>query len=107
MTTWHRFGEFPSISTEYVQVQVDAISRGRRVNLSALGVQFAYTTETAEPGVGDWVPGTWENLNGTYLAQWLIGPGGTPIPEGDWLVWIRVVSNPEQPIRPVGLVRIT
>ncbi len=105
--TYYRFGAIPSASTEYVQVEVSARNSGRSVNLSTLAVWFAFVPEGDEPGPGDWVAGSWEVLNRTYLAQCLVGPDGHPVPEGDWVVWVRMVANPEKPARDVGMLRIT
>lgn len=105
----HRFASIPGLSTEYVTVEVEARRRGRRVNLTSTAVQFAFTAEGSEPGVGDWHAGVWEALNGTYLAMCLVGPGagGVPLGDGRWLAWVRVVSNPEQPARLLGILEVT
>lgn len=105
--TYYRFGEVSSMSTEYVQVDVEARHNGRPHNLSTTAVWFAFVPEGIDPGPGNWVPGSWEVLNRTYVAQCLIGPGGNPVAEGDWVVWVRVIANPEVPVRPVGLLRVT
>lgn len=107
--TFYRFAEVPSITRESIEVEVEARDRlgGRRVNLASTGVYFAFVAEDAEPRENDWKPGSWEVLNGTYLARFLVGGDGVPLDPGDWVVWIRVVSNPEQPARPLGILRVT
>lgn len=105
--TLYRFAEIPSISREYITVEVEARRHGRRLDLNGTGVQFAFVPAGEEPGVGDWVAGDWESVQGVYLARCMVGPGGANPGAGDWVAWIRVVSNPEQPARVLGILRVT
>lgn len=105
--TLYLFAELPRISTEYLQVEVEARDRGRRANLLGTGLWFAFAPEGVEPGLNDWHPGQWQSLNGTYVARCLIGAPPVVLDPGEWVVWVRVVANPEQPARAVGMLKIT
>lgn len=99
--------EVPAISTEYVRAIVEGYEGGRLIDPTIMGVQFAFTLG-ANPGLNDWANGTWDNANGTYFARGLFGPGaGRPLAPGDWTVWLRIISNPEQPARRLGVLRTT
>lgn len=99
-----------SLSTEYVQVPVSATAAGVPVNPTSDQVQFAFMP-TGNPAGADWHLGSWETIApDTYLAQILVGPGsgGIPLAAGTtYQIWVKVTDNPEQPVRQVGLLKIT
>lgn len=76
----------------------------------AVFLAFMASPPAADPGAGDWHPGTWDvPAVGVYLAQCLVGPdnGGVALGRGDYVIWARVVDNPEIPTEAVDLLRIT
>lgn len=97
---------------EYVRVPVFASVNGQPVNPVAYVVQMAFlTSDTASPSSGDWVAASWDtavNPITTYVAQCLVGTGGTiALPVGFYYVWIKVTASPEAPVRSVGTLQIT
>jgi hypothetical protein len=81
-------------------------------NPTADVVEFAFT----EPGTSvigaQWWTGSWVSSESTgsngYLAQCLVGPGGTTqLPPGSYQVWVQVTDNPEIPVLPAYLLTIT
>ncbi len=81
---------------------------GLLVDPTTLGVWFAFMAEGVDPGIGDWVAGNWDRANQTFFARGLYGPGTDAVlTPGDWVVWLRIVANPEQPARMLGILRIT
>jgi hypothetical protein len=97
-----------SLSTEYLQVPVSIIASGTTVNPTSDVVQFAFM-KAGKPGSSDWHIGSWDTAPGGYLAQCLVGPGagGTVLALGTYQIWLKIVDNPEVPVRPVGLLAIT
>jgi hypothetical protein len=101
----------PSLSTEPIQVSVSATVNGSAINLTSDTVQFAFTSGVS-PGPTDWHNGTWEALSyagsTVYIAECQIGPGSAvPLAVGTWTVWVKVIDNPDVPVRQVGLLQIT
>ena len=77
-------------------------------------LQFAFKPLGTDPGPSDWFgspTASWvpETLNGQYLAQCLIGPanGGVALAIGSYVVWLKVVDNPEIPVFQAGVLNIT
>lgn len=100
--------EVPSVSTEYVRAIVYGYESGEQVDPTDLGVWFAFLPEGVSPGLNDWTQGNWDHANQTYFARGLYGPeSDVPLDPGDWIVWVRIVSNPERPARRLGILRIT
>lgn len=98
----------PSVSTEYVVAEVEGFERGRPVNPTNMGVWFAYTQDEDTPGLNDWHQGDWDVAHRTYFARGLFGPESeVTLAPGDWVVWLRLVANPERPARRLGLLRVT
>ena len=104
------------LTVEYVRVIVEGWVNGSQVNPTTFGVQFAFTDVVpgaAEetwplPTENDWVTGSWETSNKTYMARGLFGPGtAAALAPGDHVVWCRVISNPEEPVRRLAILRIT
>jgi hypothetical protein len=81
---------------------------------SALGDPTAYTVEAAFAPLADPTPGTWcaatwvqDAPVGTYVAQCLVGPGGTiQLDVGDYVCYLRITANPEIPVLQAGALSI-
>ncbi len=73
-------------------------------------VQFAFKPIGVDPGPSDWVTGSWvpQTLNGQYLAQCLVGPenGGVSLAIGSYVVWMKVIDNPEIPVFQAGVLNV-
>lgn len=97
-----------SLSTIYVQVAVSATISGVLYNPTSDVVQMAFMTGTKKPGVSDWKTGSWETVPGpTYFAQVLVGPSGTvALTVGQYMVWLKIVDNPEVPVASVGTLTV-
>ncbi|MFD9632843.1 hypothetical protein [Streptomyces violascens] len=102
-----------SLSLEYVQVPVTAMVGGNPLNPTGDVVQFAFLPDKVQPGSGDWKAGSWDGAQprppgNAYLAQCLVGPGGTvTLTPGTYTVWIKVMDSPEVPVINVDLLTIT
>lgn len=105
-----------SLSLQYVQAAVTATVGGNPLNPTTDVVQFAFTTGGANPVnpvSGDWKTGSWDGAQprppgNAYLAQCLVGPGGTvALTPGIYTMWIKVLDSPETPVINVGLLTIT
>lgn len=86
--------EIVSLSKEYVYVPVKA-----GVDLAALPVEVALTTNGAEPVGADWRTAAWDQGR----ARVLVGP----LPDGRYSVWVRVTATPEVPVMKAGLLDVT
>ena len=95
------------LSTEDVQVDVEA--DGGSYDPTADAVAFAFMV-AGDPGSGDWHAGGWGTPlePGVYPAQCLVGPGagGVPLALNTYAIWVRIVDNPEIPVRKAGLLVI-
>lgn len=103
---------FPAVSLEYVRVPVLALVGGVPVNPVGDTVRMAFLSlETSTPSSGDWQTASWDTApttGGRYLAQCLVGPGGTiTLTAGTWWVWIKITDTPEVPIRQAGFIVVT
>ncbi len=91
-----------SLSRQYVNVPVTAPA-----DPTANVVQMAFT-DGSEPGDTDWVSGSWEKVGSRYRARALVGPGGDKVlPNGSYVVWLRVTAAPEAPVFKAGLLIVT
>jgi hypothetical protein len=98
------------LSLQYIQVQVLATVLGAPIDPTSDVVQFAFTLNGANPGT--WSTGSWASdaplANGAYIAQCLVGPGGTvTLTRGTWTTWIKVTDDPEIPVITAGELQIT
>lgn len=94
-----------ALSLEYVRVPVYAKEAGATVDPTGLTVQMAFTTTT--PVTGDWKSASWETDAttdpDTYYARCLVGPAGTiTLSAGTYLVWVKITSSPEIPVKFAG-----
>jgi hypothetical protein len=101
-----------SLTTEYVRVPVRVREEGVFVDPTDEDVELAYTVfanPPTEPEESDWVAGSWETDNGRYFARVLTGPEDGDVDPGDgtWHLWVRVMRDPETPVRLSGTVVIT
>lgn len=100
-----------ALSTQYVQVRVQAVSPAGVYDPTADTVAFAFT-EAAPPFAGPsaWNTGRWATYPGPqYWAQVLIGPanGGIVLAYGTWLGWVKITDNPEIPVLQPFQIQIT
>jgi hypothetical protein len=77
-------------------------------DLSTSGAQVAMKAAGDRPVVEDWATGTLVQENGVWWVRVLVGPGGDiTLTPGDWQEWVRILDNPEQPLRKPGVLVIT
>jgi len=98
-----------SLSLAYVQVDVTAKAAGVIYDPTSDVVQFAFPVVGTDPVGGDWQTGSWTTDVGTgrYLAQCLVGPGGTvTLDRGTYAVWVKITDSPEVPVMQVGAIQI-
>lgn len=100
-----------ALSTQYVQVLVQAAGVSGPYNPTGDAVAFAFTPDSLPPAAPSaWVTGSWVTYPGPqYWAQVLIGPanGGTILAAGAWQCWLKITDNPEVPVLQPFLVQIT
>jgi hypothetical protein len=101
-----------ALSLQYVQASVTTTAEGTAVNPTGDVVAFAFTAVGAKPASGDWQVGSWDGTtpraDGSYVAQCLVGPGGTiALTVAKYMMWVRVTDNPEIPVIDVGVLSIT
>jgi hypothetical protein len=103
------------LSTEFIKVKVTATVNGNAAyNPTVDVVYFAFVAREAEPQNSDWVVGRWETEtlvtpNGTvhiYRALGLIGPTAKVLARGVYDVYVKIVDNPEIPVRYVGILEV-
>ncbi|RCH70454.1 hypothetical protein DT019_02915 [Streptomyces sp. SDr-06] len=100
-------------SLQYVQASVIATVGGNPLNPTGDVVQFAFLTGSGTPTGPDWKAGSWDGTQprppgNAYLAQCLVGPGGTvTLTPGTYTIWIKIMDSPEIPVINVGLLTIT
>lgn len=102
------------LSKEMVNFHVSASLAGQVVNPTsapAKTVDVAFLTNSrGEPVSGDWKAASWDTtVIGTYVAQCLVGPGGTFVPvAGRYYTWVRITdtASSETVIRQVGTLYI-
>ena len=98
------------LSTAYVIVPVLATTTSGPEDPTGDPVEFAFKAAGADPGMSDWIGGSWVDgtLNGTYLAQCLVGPeGGAVLALGSYVVWTKITDDPEVPVLQAGVLTIT
>lgn len=100
-----------ALSTQYVQTPVRAFQQGQPYNPTGDAVVMAFIAGFGEPGNTDWKTASWAwttAINGYYIAQCLVGPGGTiTLAQGTYAVWIKITDNPEIPVINTGSLTIT
>jgi hypothetical protein len=93
------------LSLETLRFPVFADSGGAIHNPTGAVVELAFIPEAAtNPAGGDWTAGGWDStVIGTYVATFLVGPGGAKaLAPGTYYVWIRITEAPEAVVREVG-----
>ena len=96
-------------SLEYVRVRVRAKKQGVVYNPTVSDVEFAFTGKGGLTAQTTWVPGVWETDGSDHYAMCLVGPGPNSAVEldtGNYKVWVRVVDNPEQPVKESGMLEV-
>ena len=76
-------------------------------------VQFAYLAAGSNPPAsGDWFAGVWEAdplPTGEWVAKALLGPGpgGHPLAQGMYDVWVKITDSPTIPVYQIGTLTVT
>lgn len=99
------------LSTEPVQVLVEAIDADGAYDPTADVVQFAFTNAGAYPAAqpSQWHTGSWVTFpGGQYWAQVIVGPqnGGVALATGTWALWVKVTDDPAVPVMQPCLLQI-
>jgi hypothetical protein len=99
-------------SRQFVRAVVTPIVGGQPYNPTADVVAFAFTEPGASALGVQWFSAEWASSESTgsggYLAQCLVGPGGTvQLAPGSYQVWVMVTDNPEIPVLPAYLLTIS
>ena len=100
------------LATQYVLVPVSATKNGAAYNPTADTVQFAFMSNPVQqPGVSDWVSGSWEtvatNVLYPYNARCLVGPtGSTVLTLGTYVMYVKITDSPEIPVETAGQLTI-
>ena len=101
------------LSTEYILIPVSVTIAGQPYNPGSDTVQFAFMPNAVQqPAGGDWVNGSWEtvptNFIYPYNAKCLVGPSGaTVLTLGTYAVYLKIIDNPEIPVRACAQLTIT
>jgi hypothetical protein len=99
------------LSTQYVQVPVEAIISGAAYNPTGDIVRMAFMSGWALPEDSDWLAASWSDSTapGIYLAQCLVGPqnGGKDLGPGTYAIWVQITDSPEIPVFTPGSLVIT
>lgn len=99
-------------SLENIRYEVRATRLGASYDPSSDVVEFGFTpgTDTTVPPAST-VDGAWEVIgtgaNTRYYAVCLVGPGGTTLTAGEYVVWLRIGDDPQVPYNPVNILTIT
>jgi hypothetical protein len=113
------FDPIAAISLEFISAGITPMLS--RADPTGDVVQFAFEAvdppgrlgpPSTSPSAPDWKTGRW--LTGsasgpvtTYVAQCLVGPGGTTtLTPGDWDVWVTFTDNPEIPAKWCGVLTV-
>lgn len=99
-----------SLSTEYVQVPIQAVVNGAPYDPTGDPVFMAFVPVGISNYPVSWFGGSWSTtVQGNFLAQCLVGPGagGVVLAPGFYTVWVKITDSPEVPVKPVGTVQIT
>lgn len=100
------------LSTQYVFIPVQATRSGAAYNPTGDSVQMAFMpTATQVPGNSDWVAASWDTNTTSvlfpYSVKCLVGPAGVINPGlGTYVMYIKVVDNPEVPVLLAGQLQI-
>lgn len=95
-----------SQSREYLRYWVKAKVNGLDYDPMADDVEFACPAAGGTPTV--WIDGIWEEVEGSFFALGLIGPGtGLVLSPGEYDVYIRITDSPEIPVKKVDRLKIT
>jgi hypothetical protein len=100
-----------ALSTQYVQVRVQAVSPDGVYDPTSDTVAFAFTSASPPFGApSEWIPGSWATYPGPqYWAQVLVGPvgGDITLAYGTWLGWLKITGSPEVPVLQPFQLQIT
>lgn len=96
-------------SLEYVRVRVRAKKQGVVYDPTSSVVTFAFTGKSGLAVTTEWAAGVWEADGSDYYAMCLVGPGeaaSVTLDPGTYKVWIKIVDNPEQPVKESGTLEV-
>jgi hypothetical protein len=95
-----------SMSSEYIQVPVMAQIGGQPYNPTNDSIYFSFVQGYyGNPSV--WILGSWSTtVQGTYLAQCLIGQAGNVLQPGTYTVWLKITDSPEVPVKQAGTINV-
>lgn len=93
-------------SREYLRYWVKAKIEGLDHDPTGDAVEFACPVAGGSPTV--WIDGVWEEVEGSFFALGLIGPGtGIVLTAGEYDVYLKITDSPEAPVRKVDRLKIT
>ena len=98
-----------ALSTQFIQVPVQATIGGLPYDPSSDAVAMAFMTGGLRPSTGDWHAGSWSaTAQGIHLAQCLVGPknGGTALAAATYQVWLMITDSPEVPVIAAGSLQV-
>lgn len=99
------------LSTQYVQVPVEAVVGGSAYDPTSDTVQMAFMAGWSLPQTPDWKSASWSDSTapGIWLAQCLVGPanGGEDLEPGTYAIWVQITDHPEIPVLNPGSLVIT
>jgi hypothetical protein len=96
------------LSTEYVLVPISATKSGVAYNPTGDVVTMAFMpTAIQQPGLSDWMASSWDtdstNIIYPYNVKCLVGPSGViTLNTGTYVIFVKIVDNPEIPVLQVG-----
>lgn len=96
----------PASSTEFIRASIVEWG-GMTSDPTAFPVQFAFT-KSAATSPTTWITGEWEIFGPKTYARILIGPGSTAVlARGTYVVWIKLSTPAESPVRDIGVLQIS
>lgn len=98
------------LSSEYVRVSVAASVNGAEIDPTGDAVQMAFMAQGTTPGAGDWKTASWETdptqTPVIHYARTVVGPSGViQLAPGVYDTYLKVVDNPEVPVKRAGPIR--
>jgi len=97
-----------ALSSPYIRYVVNASVNGLVVSPTGDVVLFAFQAQGIDPV--SWFVGSWETVTGPpsqSVARIQVGPiSSNVLAKGVYMVWIKIIDNPETIIRPVGQLEV-
>ncbi len=100
-----------ALSSEYVRVSVAAAVNGTDIDPTGDTVQMAFVPQGAVPAVSDWKTASWETdatvQPPIHYVRAVVGPTGIiTLTPGVFDTYVKVVDNPELPVKNAGQMRV-